>query len=1003
MSVNNFRLVTLGRLDLLGPSGAQADPSLSARRRKIALLVLLASARRPVSKDSLLEMFWGEQDETRARHSLSDALSHLRRVLGRTSVVANQATAALDPSVKLAIDSVEFASAVKAGDDALALELYAGPFLDGVHVDGSTSFEQWVSAERHRLSSLFGRACARRTIALMADGHWEECAEVARRWLNCEPASSDAAKARILAIAGPGTREAAVRAVQEFERITSILDTQLGIRPDATVGQVARELAQRIRQDELPVGHTAEFQLPDRPRMDRAVSNKAITGSMPLATAAGSPATTGAASADVGAGVTDPHTTRSHTRASGNDRAANAAFDAAATNSGITEKPANVSSVSSGSNPTIQRQSSRWTRRIAVAAIALIAVVSGVWYVNRDALDPSANQRTIVALTDFGFVNGDSTQLWMADGVATMLASRLSRSTALDLVAPERVREIARRAEYPRNEPLGSERSRDIGFRAGATWVVSGAMSKVDTLYALELTVRDTKTGKVLRVSSVRAKEVFSLADAAAAQLLDVIDPTASGAKLADLETSSQDAYQHFVAYVRYANGVSNKMALVELDKALALDSNFVSAIIERRRAAINAGDAVIIARLDTLFRKNEARASFWDRTTLEAERIQPLGEVGRVVALYRELVSRYPRDPRAYTRLWNALIMTGEWPEAEKVALGQLAIDSLAATAGNGVCAPCGAYSDLAFTRLAMGDDEGAEKAARRLLELQPDLGGGWSALSIVLMARGKFDEGIEAYRRAHAINPEDGEWWMNGQARNLIIANRLKDADTLIARLLQSKDPIARDNGLDIRALWYREQGNWSEALKVLDQEAKEGGDPRQIRLMRANTMAHMGRYAEARREFELMHELFKNDPRGDNARWFSWSHTLMGDALAPTGDTTLLKILADSALMMGSASYYSRDKTVPHYLRALVAVQGGRADEADREFKLALFSRNGFTRVNTEYGRFLMKQKRYDDALTILRQGLMGPLEAMSRYQPRSETLALIDSVRTLSGKK
>ena len=276
---------------------------------------------------------------------------------------------------------------------------------------------------------------------------------------------------------------------------------------------------------------------------------------------------------------------------------------------------------------------------------------------------------------------------------------------------------------------------------------------------------------------------------------------------------------------------------------------------------------------------------------------------------------------------------MNGEWVEAEKVALQQLAIDSLAATAGTGVCAPCGAYSDLVHTRLALGDGKGAEEAARRLLELQPNLGGGYAILTATLIANGKYDEGLEAYRRARAINPEDGLWWTNIYARNLILANRMSDADTLITVLEKSKEFGPRDNGLDIRALWFREQGKWTEALKYINQQGVEGGDPRQIHLMRANTLGRLGDYAGARRAIEAMHDLYKNDPRGDYARWFSWTHTVLGDAIAPSGDTTYLKILADSALLIGSNSYYARDKTVPHYLRALVAVRGGRDDQAER----------------------------------------------------------------------
>ena len=66
MRDNDFRLLTLGRLALLGPAGDEV-PELNTRRRKVALLAVLALSGpgdipRPVSRDSLLERFWGDQD-----------------------------------------------------------------------------------------------------------------------------------------------------------------------------------------------------------------------------------------------------------------------------------------------------------------------------------------------------------------------------------------------------------------------------------------------------------------------------------------------------------------------------------------------------------------------------------------------------------------------------------------------------------------------------------------------------------------------------------------------------------------------------------------------------------------------------------------------------------------------------------------------------------------------------------------------------------------------------
>src|SRR5690348_15567233 len=84
LQAKHFRLLTLGRFALVSASGD--EESLSRRRRKLALLCVLALASRPYSRDVLADLFWGEEDDERARHSLSDALSHLRRLLGREAI-----------------------------------------------------------------------------------------------------------------------------------------------------------------------------------------------------------------------------------------------------------------------------------------------------------------------------------------------------------------------------------------------------------------------------------------------------------------------------------------------------------------------------------------------------------------------------------------------------------------------------------------------------------------------------------------------------------------------------------------------------------------------------------------------------------------------------------------------------------------------------------------------------------------------------------------------------
>src|SRR5690242_15641191 len=106
LSDNRFRLITLGRLTLVGVTGDE-DSFLAKRRVKLALLAVLALAKRPMPRGTLVEMFWGDQDETRARHSLSNALSALRRTLGPRAITTRGSHVSLAPDAPLTADAVE--------------------------------------------------------------------------------------------------------------------------------------------------------------------------------------------------------------------------------------------------------------------------------------------------------------------------------------------------------------------------------------------------------------------------------------------------------------------------------------------------------------------------------------------------------------------------------------------------------------------------------------------------------------------------------------------------------------------------------------------------------------------------------------------------------------------------------------------------------------------------------------------------------------------------------
>jgi len=217
LRANHLRLITLGRLALVSASGD--DESLSKRRRQLAVLAVLALNARPVSREQLVDMFWGEEDEERARHSLSNALSSLRSVLGTAAIATRQTDVSLSREARLGVDALEFSAACEASDHERAVALYTGPFLDSVFVPNSSRFDGWVARERARLERQFLHACEAQCAILSRAKRWDECAALAARWLDALPPSRAAAIMMLSALAAPGTREALHSALTAYDTL----------------------------------------------------------------------------------------------------------------------------------------------------------------------------------------------------------------------------------------------------------------------------------------------------------------------------------------------------------------------------------------------------------------------------------------------------------------------------------------------------------------------------------------------------------------------------------------------------------------------------------------------------------------------------------------------------------------------------------------------------------------------------------------------------------------
>jgi hypothetical protein len=125
------------------------------------------------------------------------------------------------------------------------------------------------------------------------------------------------------------------------------------------------------------------------------------------------------------------------------------------------------------------------------------------------------------------------------------------------------------------------------------------------------------------------------------------------------------------------------------------------------------------------------------------------------------------------------------------------------------------------------------------------------------------------------------------------------------------------------------------------------------------------------------------------GLRARHTTWLKTLFGMTLAAAGDTAAVRALADSVERWGQRSSYGRDRRSHHYLRGMLLVAQGRDTEAIVQFREAIHSPTfGFTRINFELGRALLRLNRPAEAIPVVRSALLGGLDGSNLYVTRTD---------------
>ncbi|WP_426571391.1 ATP-binding protein [Aquihabitans sp. McL0605] len=258
----------LGSVTLRGPTGSAV---LVTRPQVQVALAFLLLERRPVGRDELADLLWGDRPlATHWQGAVRGVLSKIRDLLAEVGI-AGEVASRREGTVRLVVPdgfvldadaaraAVDRAEHLLADDEPEAAGAAVRPWTDRLDQTFLPAGDgDWVRAEQHRLAELSRRAAVVHASALLRSGRAGLAADAARAWVRRHPLDEDMHELVIRALVADGRRREAIEA---HDHLAAVLAEELGVGPSAAATALVDPPPER---PPVPVAPMAAAPLPRR-------------------------------------------------------------------------------------------------------------------------------------------------------------------------------------------------------------------------------------------------------------------------------------------------------------------------------------------------------------------------------------------------------------------------------------------------------------------------------------------------------------------------------------------------------------------------------------------------------------------------------------------------------------------------------------------------------------------------------------------------------------------
>jgi serine/threonine-protein kinase len=359
------------------------------------------------------------------------------------------------------------------------------------------------------------------------------------------------------------------------------------------------------------------------------------------------------------------------------------------------------------------------SRRIGVAAMAVIAIAGAAWLGLRGQGDNTALDADVIAVLPFRVGGSNPTIAYLRESMLDLLQARLSSGSGARTVEPRTLLAAWRRAVGNEKDDLSEDASRKLAREVGAGRVLLGSVVATPSDLTLTGTLLRVSDGRTLAQQSIvgAPDSIATLVNRLTAALL-IRNAGEAPAREAGLAAAPLDALQDYLAGRKAYRRGDYFIAMQLYGKALERDSAFVEAGFSMVATNAWIGTVVTTAGYDAipLVWRMRDRLNPRDRALFLA--IPLVGPNFPAPSTYREIIAQAeraaklaPDSPEPWTLLgqlhgdYGAMASETDWATRAADALDRaIALDSTFATA----------LQARLFTALRAGDTAATARFAR-------------------------------------------------------------------------------------------------------------------------------------------------------------------------------------------------------------------------------------------------------------------------------------------------